>query len=136
MTVRGPLTALALAAALFAGGSVLRTTAARAATIATLASVDYRAVVTARPVSSGSAASAIVDVFLYRRTSRSWTLELRRRLPETYFWKTVNAPRALCRLAISTAVPGAGGRGRLIVQLLRSPAVGCGRVFTFGFTSR
>lgn len=140
MAYRSLLIACTLAVSSLAGGSVTQAdAAARAtsnATIAAVASVDYRTVVTARPASSGAAPSATVVVAVYRRTTRSWTLALKRRLPETYFWKTVTAPRAICRLSIATAAPRNTGRAQVIVQLLRSPALGCGRAFKFRLPGR
>ena len=99
-------------------------------TIAAVTSVDYRAVVTARKSSSGSAPAATVTVTTYTPDKGRWALARDRRLPETYFWKTVTAPRALCRLEISTAGVATGRGPRLIVQLLLSPALGCGRTFS------
>jgi hypothetical protein len=97
--------------------------------IANATSVDYRAVVTARRRSSGSAPTAAVTVTTYGRQSGRWVLLRTRPLPETYFWKTVTAPRALCRLEISTAASGRGRAPRLVVELLLSPSLGCGRTF-------
>jgi hypothetical protein len=132
MFTRGLVTFALAATAVLAGGSIAPATAgAPAKTIAIVTSVDYRAVVTVRQSSSGTAPTAAVTVTTYSRAAGHWALARRHRLPETYFWKTVTAPRGLCRLEISTAAPGKSRGPRLVVQLLLSPALGCGRTFTF-----
>lgn len=119
------------AAAMLAIGSITSAASGSmpAKTIATVMSVDHRAVVTARQSSSGSAPTASVTVTAYARDNGRWVIVRSRRLPETYFWKTVAAPRALCRLEVSTAAPNRRLPPRLIVQLLLSPSLGCGRTF-------
>jgi hypothetical protein len=113
MTRRALLTASIVPASMLAGGSLTHVTAAtrtRATTIATVAD--------------------------YTWTGRAWAFALRRRLPETGFWKTVTAPRAPCRFDISTRASGNAAHGQLIARLVRSPALGRGRTFTFGLTGR
>src|SRR5690348_579773 len=116
MKLRGLFTALMIVAAGIAGGYATAAPAAPPpATIATLAGVDYRAAVVARHSSGEEPANARVVVTLYGRTQRGWALAFQRRLPETYFWRTVTAPHAICRLALSTASGRTGG-GQLVVQ--------------------
>jgi hypothetical protein len=101
--------------------------AAPAETIGTVASVDYRVVVTARRSSGGSAPTARVDATTYRWSHGGWQRLGTRRLAGTFFWKVVSSPHAVCELAIATA----GGRAKpqATVQLLISPSLGCGRVY-------
>ncbi|HEU5279789.1 MAG TPA: hypothetical protein VFU26_12905 [Gaiellaceae bacterium] len=105
-------------------------TGAPVKTIATVTSVDYRAVLTARRGSSGTTPTAAVTVTTYTRQEGRWVLLRTLRLAETYFWRTVTGPRALCRLEMTTAAPGRGPSPRIVVRLLLSPALGCGRVHT------
>jgi hypothetical protein len=135
--VRRGLTTLVLGAtALLASGAATPArSSAPAKTIAAVTSVDYRALVTARQSSSGSAPTAAVSVSTFTREDGRWVLAHERRLPETYFWKTVTAPRALCRLEISTTAPNGSRSPRLIVQLLLSPALGCGRTSTIALAA-
>jgi hypothetical protein len=69
---------------------------------------------------------AAITIATYTRSGGHWTLARKKRLQGTYFWKTVTAPRALCRLELSTAQRDGTGGQRLIVQRLVSPALGCG----------
>jgi hypothetical protein len=100
------------------------------ATIATVTSVDYRALVTARRHSSGTTPTATATVTTYTRREGRWVLLRTLRLAETYFWRTVTSSRALCRLELATAAHGRGPFPRVVVQLLLGPALGCGRAHT------
>jgi len=63
-----------------------------------------------------------VTVDTFDRTGGQWQRVGARRLAGPFFWKTVTAPHALCRLEIVTASsPG------VTVQLLRTPSLGCAR---------
>lgn len=91
----------------------------RTASIATLATRDFRVAVVAYRLDGGGAPTAEVRVGLARRVGAGWRELRERRLGETFFWNTVTGPRAVCRLAIA--------RLQVTVQLLQSPSLGCGR---------
>jgi hypothetical protein len=122
--------AAAATAALAAAAPATAGAAARATTIATATSVDYRAEVTARKGSGGAAPTAAMSVTTYRRGAGGWRRAGVRRLRGTYFWKTVTAPHAVCRLELATASGAASTRPLVRVQLLASPALGCARTET------
>lgn len=104
--------------------------------IANVTTVDYRAVVTARRRSSESAPRAVVTVSTYVREAGRWVRARVHHLSQTYFWNTVTGPRAVCRLEITTAAGGRGRAPRLVVQLLLSPSLGCGRTYALALASR
>lgn len=60
------------------------------------------------------------------RSGGSWVPAHARMLPGVYFWNTASGPHSVCQLEIETA-GGALDRPQLLVQLLVSPAAGCGR---------
>jgi hypothetical protein len=102
---------------------------APAKTIATVASVDYRAELVARKTGTGAAPTASVTAVTYRRNGTGWTRTGSRPLAGTFFWNTVAGPHALCRLDLATA-GGAAARPHLVVQLLQSPSLGCAKAQT------
>jgi hypothetical protein len=94
-------------------------------TIATTATADFRVVVKAiNRGGGGGAPPATVIVRTFERSGGSWSRTGERSLAGAYFWKTITGPLAVCRLEIRTA----GGKPRALVQLLRSPSLGCGPV--------
>src|SRR5262249_26616270 len=114
-----PLLIVAIAA--IHGGNA---TAAPMTTVATLTTVDYRAVVVAEKTSGGLAPTAAVHVDTFVRSGGHWRRLGTRRLAGTFFWKVVTAPQAVCGLEIVTL--GIGGTPRVVVQLLETPSLGCG----------
>jgi hypothetical protein len=125
------LVQVAVAALVIAGGkSAAADTAAKATTIATATSLDYRVDVTARKISGGNAPTAEIIVTNYQRSNGHWRPAGTSQIPGIYFWKTVSAPHSLCRLEIDTARAPAAGVPRAIVQVLVSPSIGCGRTQT------
>jgi hypothetical protein len=123
------LAAAALAAAIAAS-------AAAARTIATAATTEYRVVLTAsKGKPAGGAPSATVRIRLYERAGTGWRQFANRRVPGTYFWNTVTAGHAVCRLEMRTAGEAPGFRSVAVVQLLVTPAIGCARARSFPLVS-
>ena len=120
------LTAGAAALSLTSLGTAAPRVAPVPTTIATLSSLDYRAVLTAQRESSGAAPTAAVRLVIYSRAGGEWHRAATHRLSGTFFWKTVTAPHGICEIDLRTT-----GTPRLAVQLLESPSVGCGRTQTF-----
>jgi hypothetical protein len=111
--------------------SGVRESVSRTATVAVVTTQEFRVAVVARRVTGGPAPTAEVRVALARRVGGSWREFAERRLGETYFWKTVSRPHAVCRLAIETA-----GTKRVTVRLLLSPSIGCGRTYGIPLPTR
>jgi hypothetical protein len=104
--------------ALATGGA----SAAETRTIAESSTTDFRVVVQATNLGGGGGApAATVTVRTFERSGGAWRRTNERRLAGTYFWKTITGPLAVCRLQIQTT-----RRPHAIVQLLRSPSLGCG----------
>jgi hypothetical protein len=121
--------ALVLAAAL---ALAVAASASAARTIATATTTDYRVVLTAsKGKPSGGAPNAAVRIQLYERSGDGWRSFASRRVPGTYFWNTVTAGHAVCRLEVRTAGAAPGFRSVAVVQLLVTPSIGCGRAHTF-----
>src|SRR5690348_2363147 len=106
------------------------TAAATTKTIATTSSVDYRAVVIAHRLSGGRAPRAGISVVVSTKSGKRWTRARSRVLVGTFFWKTVTGPRAVCRLLLATAPSNPSGPPSVVVQLLQTPSLGCGRPIT------
>ncbi len=124
MTNRIPaalVSSFAAALALAGAGSGAPRAAAHPITVATAAGVDYRVVLTASRDSSDAPPAAHVTVTTYERASGGWQVGRAERLAGTYFWHTITGPHALCRLELRTSA-----RPHVVVQLLQSPALGCG----------
>jgi len=129
--MRKPALVLTAALALAVAAS-----ASAARTIGTATTTDYRVVLTAskgRP--AGGAPSATVRVRLYERSGDGWKSFASRRVPGTYFWNTVTAGHAVCRLDVRTAGDAPGFRAVAVVQLLVTPSVGCGRAHSYPLVS-
>jgi hypothetical protein len=71
---------------------------------------------------SGQTVSLLGDQVTYRHAAGGWRRLRSSRFAGTYFWKTLTGPRALCRFELASA-----GHAHVTVQLLQSPALGCGR---------
>ena len=126
----------ALAAVPLAGANTptqARRATAPAVSLATATTQDFRVAVVATRSSAGTAPTAEVRVAVARRVGRAWRETGELRLPETYFWKTVTGPRALCRLEISTASSRSSSRPQVTVQVLQSPSLGCGPTHRYRF---
>jgi hypothetical protein len=116
-----PLVALTLSLAANATAAPAGATVA-AATIATATSSYFRADLVARRAGGGNAPTAAVTLTTYHRTGGVWHTLTSRRLPGTFFWKTLSGPRALCRFELASA-----HRPHVTVQLLLTPSLGCGK---------
>jgi hypothetical protein len=123
------LAAIALAVASLATGA--SAASASATPIATVTTSDFRVVVTAEKTGSGSAPTATVRVITSKRSGRSWRRTGAHRLGGSYFWNTVTGPHAVCRLDIRTSSLEARARPYVVVQLLLTPALGCGAAQRF-----
>jgi hypothetical protein len=109
--------------------------AQRFASVGVITTADYRVAVVAQRM-SGSPPTAEVRVGYARRVGARWRELGERRLDETYFWRTVTGPRAMCRLEIETAGPGGRARPYVTVRLLLSPSLGCGNTYRIPLVSR
>jgi hypothetical protein len=111
--------------ALLTGGA----SAAETRTIAESTTSDFRVVVQATNQGGGGGApAATVMVRTFERSGGAWRRTSERRLAGTYFWKTITGALAVCRLELRTTGARARFRPHAIVQLLRSPSLGCGPV--------
>jgi hypothetical protein len=120
-----------------AAGARTETQAAkRVASIATLTTPDYRAALVAERVGAGATPTADVRLAVAQRVGGNWRERGERRLEETYFWKTVTGPRAVCRLELATATTRSGTRPHVTVRLLQSPSLGCGPTHRLSLPSR
>jgi hypothetical protein len=111
-------------------GTLVSTSAAGATTtaqitIATTSATGFRVDVRAQRTGAGKAPTATVALVTYRQTDRTLKLLSRTRLRGTFFWKTITGPRAICTLNIATA-----RTAHVTIQLLTSPAIGCGPATT------
>jgi hypothetical protein len=121
------LLALALSAALAVGAAASARSMPQTRTIASASTGDFRVVVRATNLGGGGGApAAAVTVRTLERTGGDWRRTGERRLAGTYFWKTITGPLAVCRLELRTTAAKPGFRPQAIVQLLRSPSLGCG----------
>jgi hypothetical protein len=101
--------------------------ASESKTIASASTSDFRVVVSATNLGGGAGApAASVTVTTFERASGAWRRTGTRRLRGAYFWKTVTGPLAVCRLEIRTTAAEPGFRPHAVIQLLRSPSLGCG----------
>jgi hypothetical protein len=119
-----------LATALASTGAAGATTTAQI-TIATASATGFRVDVLAQRTGAGEAPTATVTLVTYRQTDRTFKLLSRARLRGTFFWKTITGPRAVCTLNLATA-----GTAHVTVQLLTSPAIGCGSTTTIKLPTR
>jgi hypothetical protein len=122
---------VALAALPTAAGSrdTTQQSAKQFATVGVVTTLDFRAAVVAQRLSGGSMPTAEVRVGLARRVGARWRELGEKRLDETFFWRPVTGPRAVCRLEIETAGPATSFRPTVTVRLLQSPSLGCGRTY-------
>jgi hypothetical protein len=100
----------------------------RKATVAIVTTKEFRVAVVAIRL-SGVPPTADLRVGLARRAGGRWREVAEHRLGERYFWNTVSHPHAVCRLEIVTVGTRHSPRSRVIVQLLLSPSLGCGRIY-------
>jgi len=103
-----------------------QTRAERVAAVATATTSDFRVAVVAERLGGGATPTAEVTAAVAQRVGRSWRERRELRLAETYFWRTVTGPRAVCRVEIATASTPTGGRPYVSIRLLQSPSLGCG----------
>jgi hypothetical protein len=103
--------------------------APRVASVALLTTRDFRVAVVATRLSGGATPTAEVRVAVAYRAGSSWRESGERRLDETYFWRTVSGPRAVCRLEAVIGGSRPSFRPHVKVQLLLSPSLGCGRTY-------
>lgn len=122
------LAAVALAAASSSAASGRQTGPVK--TVASVATIEYRAVLTATKTSAGAAPTAAVTLTSYTRVDGRWARSAERRLSGGYFWKTVTAPHAVCRLELTSAGGSAAPRPAVTAAMLISPSIGCGRAAT------
>jgi hypothetical protein len=126
--------------ALVAGSALAAASVASAAassrTVATVTTADYRSVVVATKTSGGRAPTAAVTVDTFGRAGGHWQRLGARRLSGPFFRRTTTAPHALCRLEIVTASLLGVLRPRVVIQLLRSPALGCASAETVPIPAR
>ncbi len=101
----------------------------RVASVALLTTRDFRVAVVARRLNGGATPTAEVRVGVAQRAGGSWRESGERRLDETYFWRTVAGPRAVCRLQAAIGGSRPSFRPHVVVQLLLSPSLGCGRTY-------
>jgi hypothetical protein len=94
--------------------------------IAIATSSDFRADLVAHRTGSGPAPTATITLTTYRRIGNGWRRLSSTRLAGVFFWHTVTGPRALCSFELATS-----GHSHVTVQLLQSPALGCGHSQTF-----
>jgi hypothetical protein len=116
--------------------SGVRQSGSRTATVAVVTTQEFRVAVVARQVSGGSTPTAEMRVGVARRVGGRWREFAERRLGEQYFWKTVSRPHAICRLAIETVGTRRRPGSRVIVRLLLSPSIGCGRAYSIPLPTR
>ena len=129
LTLTGALTAAALVLIATAEGAATHSTLTAA--IATASSTDFRAELVARRSSGGSAPTATVTLTTFERNGSVWRKLTSKRLDGSFFWKTVSSPRAICRFELASAA-----RPHVTVQLLLTPALGCGKPVTVQLPSR
>jgi hypothetical protein len=114
----------------------LAASAAAARTVATATTTDFRVVLTAsKGKPAGGAPTAAVRIQLYGRSGHGWRPTASRRVPGTYFWNTVTGGHAVCRLDLRTAGEARNFRPVALVQLLVTPALGCGRALSYPLPS-
>jgi hypothetical protein len=117
-------------------GTLVSTSAAAATTsaqvtIATASATGFRVDVRAQRTGAGEAPTATVTLVAYRQADRTLKLLSRTRLRGTFFWKAITGPRAICTLNLATA-----GTAHVTIQLLTSPAIGCGPATTIKLPTR
>jgi hypothetical protein len=116
--LRTPTLAAVAAAAL----ALSATAFASSRTIAVVTHGGFRAVVTAHKTSGGRAPTASVTATGYRAANHVWHRARTLRLSGTFFWKTLTAPHAVCRLELRGS--------RLTLSVLVSPSLGCSTAST------
>ena len=100
--------------------------------IATVTARDFKASLAAtKHAGGGGAPTAAVTLSTFERVHGSWRRTGKRQLRGTYFWNTVTGPRALCTFEIHTAATRRASRPSVVVQLLVTPALGCGPVLHY-----
>ena len=108
MPRRSVAVSVVIAVALVVGGVAARgeQASSSAKSIASTTTSDFRVVVTAERRGGGPAPSAALTATTFARAENRWRRTGTHRLGDSYFWKTVTARRAVCRLVLRTA--GAG----------------------------
>jgi hypothetical protein len=111
-----------------------RATSSRAVSIATVTTHDFRAAVVATRLTGGATPTADVRVAIAQRIAGRWREKAETRLKETYFWRTVTGPRAICKLELATA--RSPQSPYVAIRLLQSPSLGCGRTHRIPLPAR
>ena len=106
----------------------------RSERIAEIETTDFRAVLTAARVGGGAMPTASVSLTTFEQRDGRWLGIGRHEVRGPHFWWTVTGRRAVCRLEIRTAGPGARFHPRAVVQLLAGPSLGCGRARAYSLT--
>jgi hypothetical protein len=119
-------------------GAPLRkhSTATRVASVATVTTRDLGVAVVAYRLNEGAAPTAEVRLAIEQHAGQGRRERGEMRLDETYFWRTVTAPRSVCRLEVSPQGSLRSVRPHVTVQLLVTPSLGCGRVHRFPLSAR
>jgi hypothetical protein len=102
-------------------------------TIAAASTSDFRLELTAtRQADPSGAPTATVRLAVSKRAGSGWRRTAVRPLSGgPYFWHTVTGPLAVCSLEIRTTAAKPGFAPHAVVQLLRSPSLGCGPAARF-----
>jgi hypothetical protein len=94
-------------------------------TIATASTNDFRVVLRAAR-QPADPPTAVVTATTAERVGKAWRQTGSHRLAGPFFWNTLTGPRAVCELTIRTAGAQPTFRPYVTIQLLRTPALGCG----------
>jgi hypothetical protein len=111
-----------------------RATSSRAVSIATVTTHGFRVAVVATRLTGGATPTADARVAIAQRIAGGWREKGETRLKETYFWRTVTGPRAICKLELATA--GSPQSPYVAIRLLQSPSLGCGRTHRIPLPAR
>ena len=128
--LRSIAVAFVLLAALVPGAAAHSSSSAPV-TIASATTSDFRVVLVATKRSGGEIPEARVTLRTFERVRGGWRRTGVYAVSGIYFWKTVTAPRAVCRLEIRTGGAQARFSPHAVVQLLLSPSLGCGRASAY-----
>ena len=108
----------------------------RVASIAALTTLDFRVAPVAQRLDAGASPTAEVRVAVARRVGGGWRERSGPLLRGIYFGHPLTGPGSVCRLEVATAGSKSRGGSHVVVQLLRSPAIGCGPTHRLSLPSR